>query len=104
MSCRTFLSLLFAFLLAFSQQEAMLHPYVHTADWQQKSSNEDKSSNHNDVCGKCVALADVGSAVGSQSHLFHIASGQFELLAAVQWSIVSQAFLPYNSRAPPNLA
>lgn len=100
----TFLSLLFAILFVFAQQEAMLHPYVHTADWQQKSSEDKQAPKHSEVCGKCVALSNIGHTVGSQSHSFHIASGQFELSTSTHVSIVSESFLPYHSRAPPYLA
>ena len=101
---RTFLSLFFAILLVFAQQGAMLHSYVHTADWQQKSSNEGKSGNHTEVCGKCVAFANLGNAVSSQAHIIKIASGQIELSTALHQSIISRCVLPYHSRAPPILA
>ena len=101
---RNFLSLFFAVLLAFAQQEAMLHPYEHTADWQQKSSTEDKPTNHTEVCGKCVALANLGATVISHAHILNIASVQFELSTSLHQSIISQRVLPYHSRAPPTLA
>lgn len=101
---RSFLPLLFAVLLVFAQQAAMLHPYEHTADWQQKSSDDKKAPSHSEVCGKCVALADVESAVGSKSQNLHIQPGQFELSTISQQPIVSGHFLPYHSRAPPYLA
>ncbi len=100
---RTFLSLLFGILLVFSQQEATLHAYVHTADWQQKTSPEDKSTNHTEACGKCVALANLGAAVSSHAHILNIASGHFELSTSLHQSILSQHVLPYHSRAPPIL-
>ena len=101
---RTFISLFFAILLVFAQQEAMLHPCVHTADWQNKSSTEDKSTNHTEVCGKCYALANLGASISSQAHILNIESGQFELSTTLHQSIISQRILPYHSRAPPILA
>lgn len=115
---RSFLTLFFAVLLVFGQQQAMVHAYVHTADLQQKSSNEqssnqnsfsqrssseDKSTNHSEVCGKCAALANLGAAVGSQAYIFNIASGQFELSTALHQSVISVRFSSYRSRAPPIL-
>jgi len=100
---RSFLSLLFAVLLVFAQQEAMLHPYEHTADWQKKSSGDKQAPSHSEVCGKCVALADINSAVGSKSLVLHVLPGQFELSPTSRQSIVSAHFLPYHSRAPPYL-
>lgn len=100
----SFLSLLFAVLLVFAQQEAMLHSYVHTADWQQKFSEDKQAPKHSEACGKCVALADIGSTVGSQSNTLIVESGQFELSTKLHQSIISERFLPYHSRAPPNLA
>jgi hypothetical protein len=101
---RSFLTLFFAVLLMFGQQQAMVHAYVHTADLQQKSSNEDKPTNHSEVCGKCVALANLGAAVGSQAHILNITSGQFQLSTSLHQSIISQRVLAYHSRAPPHLA
>lgn len=106
---RSFLTLFFAVLLVFGQQQAMVHAYVHTADLQQKSSSpqsssEDKSTNHSEVCGKCVALANLGAAVGSQAYILDIASGQFELSTALHQSVISARFTSYRSRAPPILA
>lgn len=116
---RSFLTLFFAVLLVFGQQQAMVHAYVHTADLQQKSSHEqssnqnssspqssseDKSTSHSEVCGKCVALANLGAAVGSQAHILDIASGQFELSTALNQSVISARFTSYRSRAPPILA
>ncbi len=116
---RSFLSLFFAVLLVFGQQQAMVHAYVHTADLQQKSSNQqsstqnpsspqsssdDRSTTHSEVCGKCVALANLGAAVGSQAHILDIASGQFELSTALHQSVISKRFSSYRSRAPPILA
>ena len=111
---RSFLTLFFAVLLIFGQQQAMVHAYVHTADLQQKTSNqqtsnqksssEDKSSNHAEVCGKCLSLAGLTAAIGSQAHILNIASGQFELLTALHQSVISTRFSSYRSRAPPILA
>jgi hypothetical protein len=101
---RSFLSLLFAVLLVFAQQEAMLHPYEHAADWQQKSSSNKQTPPHSETCGKCLALADINSAVGSKSQALQVVPGQFELSSTLLQSIVSAHFLPYHSRAPPYLA
>ena len=109
MISRSYLTLFFAVLLMFGQQQAVMHSYVHTVDWQQKTSNEDnssenKSTNHSEVCVKCVALANLGAAVGSQAHILDIASGQFELSTNIHQSIIAQHVLAYHSRAPPILA
>jgi hypothetical protein len=101
---RSFLSLLFAILLVFAQQAAMLHPYVHVADWQQKSSQDKQTPKHLEICGKCVALADIENTVSSQSYTLNITFEQFELLTTSRLSIASEYFLPYHSRAPPTLA
>ena len=115
---RSFLSLLFAVLLMFGQQQAMVHGYVHTADWQLGSANsqsssqtttdkdkssEDKSTGHSPVCAKCVALANLGAVVGSQAYLLDIGFGQFQLSTSLHQSIISQGILAYHSRAPPSL-
>ena len=104
MTRRSFLLLLFTFLLVFAQQEAMLHPYEHTADWQQKSSSGKQTPLNSGVCAKCVALIDIGSAVGSASQALLVLIGQFELLSTSRPSLVSAHFLSYHSRALPYLA
>jgi len=101
---RSYLSLLFVILLVFAQQSAMLHPYVHTTDLQQTSQNDKQAPKHSEVCGQCVALAAIGSAVGSQSHTFNIGNAVFELLSIVHLSVASEHFPDYHSRAPPILA
>jgi hypothetical protein len=101
---RSFLTLFFAVLLMFGQQQAMVHAYVHTADLQQKSSENKQLPNHSDVCGKCVALANLSAAVGTQAQILNIATGQFQLSTSLHPSIISQCVLAYHSRAPPFLA
>jgi hypothetical protein len=111
---RSILTLLFALLLIFGQQQSMVHAYVHSADWQQGSSNksasndddssDSKSTSHSQVCAKCVALANLGAAVGSQAHILNITTGQFQLSTSLHQSIISQRVLAYHSRAPPILA
>ena len=100
---RLFLSLLFAVLLVFAQQAAMLHSYVHVADWQQKTSEGKQAPKHLEICGKCVALADIQNIVGSQSYNLNIIFEQFELSTIPHQSITSEHFLSYQSRAPPIL-
>ena len=101
---RSLQSLLFAILLVFAQQAAMLHPYVHTVDFQQKSQSDKQAPKYSEVCEKCLAFADIGSAVGSQSYTLNIASGPFELISTNHQSIASERFPDYRSRAPPTLA
>lgn len=100
---RTLLSLAFAILLVFAQQEGMLHLYAHTADWQQKSLNNDKTTNYTEVCRTCVALANLSATVSSHAHILNIESGEFELSTSTHQSIISQCVLLYRSRAPPTL-
>lgn len=101
---RSFLSLLFAILLVFAQQAAISHSYVHAADLQQKSQSNKQAPKHSEVCGQCVAFADIGSAVGSQPHTLNIAVGLFELISTNHQSLAFERFPAYYSRAPPSLA
>ena len=98
---RSFLSVLFAFLLTFAQQMALTHPYEHTADWQQKSSSQKSTLPHADNCAKCIALAGIGSALVSTSPTIDILTAQFEITSATTQPIISAHFQPYQSRAPP---
>jgi len=112
---RSFLSLLFAVLLVLAQHMAMLHPYVHVADGQQNSTQDNQSDSkqnqqdkqaprHTEVCGKCVALADIENLVGSTSQALSITLGQYVLATDVNQSFSATQLLSYHSRAPPSLA
>ncbi|MES2013778.1 MAG: hypothetical protein V4445_08505 [Pseudomonadota bacterium] len=108
---RSFLSLLFAVLLVLAQHMAMLHPYVHVADGQQNSTQDNQNSSkqdkqaprHTEVCGKCVALADIENLVGSTSQALSITLGQYVLATDVNQSFSATQLLSYHSRAPPSL-
>ena len=101
---RPFLSIFFAFLLTFAQQLALTHPYEHTADWQQKSSSQKNTLPHADNCAKCIALAGVGSALGSTVLTVNILVDQFAVAIVNSLPITSAHFQPYQSRAPPYFA
>jgi hypothetical protein len=112
---RSFLSLLFAFLLLFAQQQSLVHPLEHLAlenlaGSQQKTSDQTQSPSekqtlpHTDNCSKCDALAGIGSAVSSKSQIVHALSARFEFLSSAKQPIISAHFQPYHSRAPPYLA
>ncbi len=112
---RRLLSYILVLLFAFGQQQALVHPYAHLVSGQESSSQknssgqENSSSNkqipaHSDVCGKCVALAGIGSAVGSLAHALLVSPTTFELAVFVTQSFFSNTTLPYLSRAPPHLA
>ena len=104
MARHLFLSLLFAVLLIFTQQAAMLHPYVHVADLQHKSTEDKQAPKHLEVCGKCVALADIENTVSSQSYNLNITFESFKQSTTAHVSIASEHFFSYHSRAPPSLA
>lgn len=101
---RSFLSVLFVFLLTFAQQLALTHPYEHTADWQQKTSSHKNTLPHSDNCDKCAALAGVANAVASHSHALVVLPTTFVLSPCLQQPTVSAHFQPYQSCAPPYLA
>ncbi len=100
---RRFISILFILLFAFAQQQAMIHPYVHLANEQEKTPNNKQIPAHSDVCSKCVALAGIGSAIGAQTHALHVLPTTFELAVFVALPFFSSTTLPYSSRAPPSL-
>ena len=101
---RPFLAIFFAFLLTFAQQLVLTHPYEHTADRQQKSSSQKNTLPHADHCAKCIALAGVGSALGSTILSVNILVDQFALAIVYSLPITSAHFQPYQSRAPPYFA
>lgn len=101
---RSFLTLLFAILLMFGQQQSMVHAYVHAMGSQQQSKDERKSTSHSEVCGKCVALANLAAAVSSQAYVLDVASGQLELSTELYQTVISARFSSYHSRAPPILS
>jgi hypothetical protein len=89
-----------SFLLLFSQQVAVVHPYSHSEDWQ-KSSQRDKQSPPENECPQCLALAGVASAIGSQGVAIHTPVANFALWLAEPPAIHASTSLPYRSRAPP---
>ncbi|MGB4812206.1 MAG: hypothetical protein WBP13_06955 [Methylophilaceae bacterium] len=106
---RQLLSFVFILLFAFAQQEVMVHPYVHLTNVQESTSRENFSKNkqsptHSDICGICVALAGIDSAVSSQAFTFLTIPTSFERSTEVAVSFISAPYLNYRSRAPPSLA
>ncbi len=101
---RSFLSLLFVFLLLFAQQQALVHPLEHFTDAQQQSSNHKNTLPHSDSCAKCSALAGVASALTSKSRSVIVLNTTFELISSATQSLFTEPFQSYQSRAPPYLA
>lgn len=104
---RRLLSLFFVLLLVFAQQQAALHAYVHLANGSESSSQQSSSSDkqapaHSETCGKCISIAGIASAIGSQPIVIHVLPATFEFTIELASSATSSTYLPYQSRAPPS--
>ena len=104
MTLRRWITCAFALLLLFAQQQALLHPYQHTAEWQGSTTGDKKAPFNPESCSKCVSLADLGSAIGAHVHAFQALPASFEQPAFFLPGRVAAIFLSYHSRAPPDLA
>ncbi len=126
------LTFFYAMLLVFSQQQVLLHPYQHKADWQlefpqqtlaqnqntevsgyesninglipQDSYDNKQAPGHGVNCTQCIALSGISSVVGSHSFVFHVLSNQFQHSISAVQTFASAVDVPYQSRAPPAFA
>ena len=98
---QSFLFSFFAFLLLFAQQQAMLHPYEHSAVWLQKSTGSKQALPHSQSCEKCVSLADLGSVILPRAvvHISHAKSERSSKSVQPAFSVFTRSF--YLARAPP---
>ena len=107
---RRLLSFVFILLFAFAQQQALVHPYVHLVSEEESSSQQNNSTSnkqspvHSEICEKCIALAGITSAVGSQAHILLVSPATFERTTEFTQPLFSTTYFPYHSRAPPTLA
>ena len=123
------LTFFYAMLLVFSQQQVLLHPYLHQADWLTiaPSSSLDAGSNtaqaaqlsawqhiveadsysdkqapgHAPSCGQCLALAGIAGFLATQSLVFQATLSQFQPTVLAVNPFASTHYQPYQSRAPP---
>ncbi len=123
------LTFFYAMLLVFSQQQVLLHPYVHQADWpalaqssntslnpntaqapqlsalpyvvEADSYSDKQAPNHAPSCGQCLALAGIAGFIATQSFVFHATLSQFQPTSLAVNSFASTHCQPYQSRAPP---
>ena len=101
MKRQSFLFSLFAFLLFLAQQQALLHPYEHTADWLQKSGGGKKAVPYSDACEKCASLADLQSGIVPVALALQLPFGTFERSSKpIQFTFPQPIFF-YHARAPP---
>ena len=98
---------LFALLLIWMQQFALLHPYTHNTDWQKSSTNQTTDQKdslpHTTSCAQCLAIAGVDHAVASHALIIHSASKISGFIATMPVRIAVSFFQAYLTRAPPSL-
>ncbi len=123
------LTFFYAMLLVFSQQQVLLHPYVHQADWPALAQSSNTSLNPNTAqapqlsalpyvveadsysdkqapghapsCGQCLALAGIAGFVGTKSFVFQPQLSQYEPTVLALKPFASTHYQAYQSRAPP---
>ena len=89
-----------ALLLAFAQQQAVLHELQHGVDAVEGKSNP--ASPLHETCLKCLSFAGVDHAPASHVPAFETPEANHPLVAPEQWAQrPSVAFSAYRSRAPP---
>jgi hypothetical protein len=101
---RRLLSFVFILLFAFAQQQALLHSYIHLSDSQESSSSEKHGQTHSEFCEKCISIAGIGAAIGSQTHAILFAAAIFALAFFLALTFFSSTYRTYQSRAPPSPA
>ena len=123
------LTFFYAMLLVFSQQQVLLHPYLHQADWLTiaPSSSLDAGSNtaqaaqlsawqhvveadsysdkqapgHVPSCGQCLALAGMAGYIAAQSFVFQPQLNQVQPTVLAVNPFASTHYQAYQARAPP---
>lgn len=94
---RTILYLLFACVVLFAQQGAIMHAVQHVLAEQ----TQDQSLPHDKLCDLCSVYAQIGSAIGS-SPVFFAPDGQQGAFAQIFSSqFRSASFAAFAARAPP---
>ena len=123
------LTYFYAMLLVFSQQQVLLHPYLHQADWltlapssslsiglntvqaaqlsalpqgvEADSYSDKQAPGHVPSCGQCLALAGFAGFIATQSFVFHAVHTQFVPSVLAVNPFTSTHYQAYQSRAPP---
>ena len=96
-----FVQLFFAVLLAFAQQQAIVHELGHDFD-RIHSSAKDVTGHDDAFCAKCVALSHLGHADGVAWVDSSLPSYSPPRVARFDRSITAPTFVgAYRSRAPP---
>jgi hypothetical protein len=94
-----YLSLLLALTLLFTQLGSLTHGISHTLDEQKQNSGQ--SLPHDKLCDLCVAYAQIGGAISSNSVGF-IGSAGIEAFHVDHFSTAfSSRFVAFSARAPP---
>ena len=104
MTRRNFIALLFGLLFVLAQQATIIHPYVHTADWQKVTSGSKNSHKTTEACAQCLAHAGIDNAISPQTFIFFLKSADFTLSSHTHYSVISNHSFSYHSRAPPVIA
>ena len=100
---RLLLTFALIFLFGLGQQGALTHAVGHIADLQQHDPQHDKS-NHGTVCDKCMAYAELGSAIGSTTFSPPAVLPSSPPVTSSATQVGSLPEYPYSARAPPTLA
>ncbi len=94
------LRLLFAALLVFAQQQAVLHLLGHS--FEQIEKKKDATDPQERVCAKCLALAHLDHALSSDTPASALLEAKPVIAPAIVAGRTEFAFFPsYLSRAPP---
>lgn len=115
------LTFFYALLLVFSQQQVLLHPYQHKADWLQEgyqqpleqgqhnlalqdSYDSKQAPGHGVNCAQCLALSGISSVISASSFVFHVLPHHTQHGILAEQSFAAAVDVPYQSPAPPTFA
>jgi hypothetical protein len=109
---RRLVHVMLALMLLVSQHMALSHAMAHWANARETASNEQgaesrvaKSLSQDQTCDKCLAFAQIASAVGSASgNAIAIEVESISVAPQVCHADLARCDLAYQSRAPPAVA
>ena len=96
---RLFLTLTLALLFGLGQQGAAVHAISHLTEQQQRDK-----SDISPVCDKCVAYAQLGSALGSKTFSLPRLTAAHTPYAEQPVHVAAALHSSYQARAPPVLS
>jgi hypothetical protein len=98
-----FVRVLLGLVLLFAQHQAVLHELGH--DFDRLARKAPSTAPHDDVCLKCLSLAQLDHAGGPAVHVLPVAPcDAVARIVAPSRPFLAAALVPYLSRGPPAIS